>query len=212
MHIFTCESGPLATNTYLAGDESAGIALIIDAPKDCTGTLRRVLKDKYKTVTDILLTHSHWDHTADAAALKELFSLTVHVHKLDEYRMLNPTGEIIPPPFPLEPMTADSYFQHGDEISAGTLRFHVLHTPGHTEGSVCFYEAAQGVLFSGDTLFSESVGRTDLPGGSWSQLMHSIKSSLLSLPDDTVVYPGHGPRTTIGDERMFNPFLNGEIA
>jgi hydroxyacylglutathione hydrolase len=95
----------------------------------------------------------------------------------------------------------------GDELEVGTLRLQVLHTPGHTPGHVCFYESENGVLFDGDVLFYRGIGRTDLPGGDWQQLLNSIQSSLFSLPDDTVVYSGHGGPTTIGEEKRLNPWL-----
>jgi glyoxylase-like metal-dependent hydrolase (beta-lactamase superfamily II) len=101
----------------------------------------------------------------------------------------------------------DMELQDGDELEVGTLRFKVLHTPGHTPGHVCFYEQAEGVLFDGDVLFYRSIGRTDLPGGNYQQMMDSIQGVLLTLPEETVVYSGHGPATSIGDEKRLNPWL-----
>ncbi|HET7153170.1 MAG TPA: MBL fold metallo-hydrolase [Candidatus Kapabacteria bacterium] len=211
MFIFAFESGPLATIAYIAGDETTGRAVIIDAPKDCTVRIKSVVEQKKIAVEKVLLTHTHWDHTADAAELKNIFHAPVCVHKNDEYRLLDPRAELIQPPFPLAPLTPDAYLEEDQKITVGGLTFHVLFTPGHTEGSVCFYERSQRVLFSGDTLFAGSVGRTDLRGGSWEALMESLHVKVLGLPDDVTVYPGHGPMTTIGTERMFNPFLTGEI-
>lgn len=211
MFIFAFESGPLATIAYLVGDETAGRAVIVDAPKDCALRIKTVTEQKKITVEKILLTHTHWDHTADAADLKRIFHTPIYVHKNDEYRLLDPRVELIQPPFPLAPIAPDVYLEEDQKISVGSLTFHILFTPGHTEGSVCFYEQAQRVLLSGDTLFAGSVGRTDLRGGSWETLMESIHTKVLGLPDDVTVYPGHGPMTTIGEERMFNPFLTGEI-
>ncbi|HZV13272.1 MAG TPA: MBL fold metallo-hydrolase [Candidatus Kapabacteria bacterium] len=211
MFIFAFESGPLATIAYLVGDEAAGRAVIVDAPKDCAPRIKAVAEQRKIMVEKIILTHTHWDHTADAAELKNIFHAPICVHKNDEYRLLDPRAELIQPPFPLAPVSPDVYLEEDQQISAGNLMFFVLFTPGHTEGSVCFYEPAQRVLFSGDTLFAGSVGRTDLRGGSWENLMESIHTKVLGLPDNVTVYPGHGPMTTIGEERMFNPFLTGEI-
>jgi len=211
MFIYAFESGPLATIAYLVGDDS-GRAIIIDAPKDCAERIQLAAANKNIVPEKLLLTHSHWDHTADADALKKMFNIPVYVHKQDEYRLVEPKTELIQPPFTLLPMHADLYLEENDEIMVGGLHFQVLFTPGHTEGSVCFYESTEGVLFTGDTLFAGSVGRTDLSGGSWEVLMHSIQTKLLPLPDNIAAYPGHGPQTTIGIERLYNPFLNGETA
>lgn len=211
MIIRSIESGPLYTNCYLVVDEQTRRAFVIDAPKDCADAVMKIVHDEEITIDEIVLTHSHWDHTADAAVLKQRTGAPVAVHAGDEYRMVRPADEIIQPPFPLAPLKADVYLQEDSVIVAGGLNGRVLHTPGHTEGSVCIYFESEQTLFSGDTLFAGSVGRTDFPGGSWDTLMHSLHTILLALPDAVRVFPGHGPHTSIGDERMMNPFLNGEL-
>lgn len=211
MIIHRFESGPLLTNAYLVVDESTRTAVVIDAPHDCADEISAVvLRDDLK-VDHVLLTHSHWDHTGDAAELRRRFQSPVHVHADDEYRMLRPELEIIRPPFPLAPLHADEFLKPDQLIAIGGLTLRVLWTPGHTEGSVCFYCANERVLFSGDTLFAGSVGRTDLPGGSWETLMHSLQNTIMSLADNVAVCPGHGETTTIQQEKMFNPFLNGAV-
>ncbi|MBC7188009.1 MAG: MBL fold metallo-hydrolase, partial [Calditrichaeota bacterium] len=158
------------------------------------------------TLEVVLLTHGHIDHVGAVADVLAQTGCKVCAHR-DEAEMLR-TLELqarlfgLPAP---EEVKVDVWLSEGDEVAFGNLALRVLHTPGHTRGSVCFYH--DGVLFSGDTLFRESVGRTDLPGGSDRRLLASIRDKLLVLPDEVRVYPGHGEPTTIGDERRLNPFL-----
>lgn len=212
MKLARIESGPVYTNAYVVIDEATKCAAIIDAPKDCAAAVLDIVNTHEATVVQILLTHSHWDHTADAAELKRMFNAPVTIHAGDEYRMLNPGNEMLRPPFPLEPLAADAHVVNDQIITIGSLSARVLCTPGHTEGGVCYYFESEGVLFTGDTLFSGSVGRTDFPGGSWDTLIASLTMVLMTLPDSVVVYPGHGPATTIGHEKLLNPFINGELA
>ena len=207
MIIEAVESGPFFTIGYLVGDESTGKAMVVDAPKDSATPLFKVASRHNLTIELIVSTHGHWDHIADNAALQQLTLAPIAIHRLDEPRINNPKPTFFQLPFEIPPTKAGRYLEPGDPIQVGNLKFEVIFTPGHTEGGICLYERKEKILFSGDTLFAGSVGRTDLPGGDWDTLMRSIQSELLILPDDVTVYPGHGPATTIGRERRRNPFL-----
>lgn len=209
LNIHSFEAGPVATYAYLVVDTETKDAVIVDAPLESAEAIVRAAEAESVVPAALILTHTHWDHTGDAAALKERYpGMLVYVHPNDEYRMLAPMQHTIwKLPFTIAPAAPDRYVHDGDVVEHGTLRFQVIHTPGHTEGGICLYDAANGLLFAGDTLFAGSVGRTDLPGGDWDTLARSIHDRLLVLPDDVRVYPGHGPATTIGEERASNPFV-----
>jgi glyoxylase-like metal-dependent hydrolase (beta-lactamase superfamily II) len=208
LFIFPIESGPVATFGYLVADTAAGVGAVIDVPLGSAEFFLETAKDERLTIQAIWLTHSHWDHTADAPALKRATGAPVFVHQTDEYRMKEPNKYIgFPIGVEFEAMNADGYFTHGGQISCGAWSFEVRHTPGHTEGGVCFIDHARKIAFVGDTLFAGSVGRTDLVGGDTQTLLRSIQEQLLTLPDDFTVLPGHGTYTSIGAERRSNPFL-----
>ena len=206
MILKTLAVGPLETNCYILGDEKNKDAVVIDPGGDfeeIEDQLRRLdLKAKY-----IVLTHGHFDHTGALARLKKATGVEVLVHAADA-DMLSSSGQI--QPFFLESGTeacpADRTLKQGDKIKFGGYELEVLHTPGHTPGGISL--VVDKMIFVGDTLFYGSIGRTDLPGGSYEQLMHSIKIKLLSKGDEYLVYPGHGPSSTIGEEKKSNPFLN----
>jgi glyoxylase-like metal-dependent hydrolase (beta-lactamase superfamily II) len=209
MRIIPVETGPIATVGYLVIDESSKEAVIIDAPLDSSKYFAALIDENKIMVAAILLTHTHWDHTAECKKLIDLTGAKVYAHSSDIYRLIDPMNHtIFPLPFIIEPVLNPVPLKHLDIITAGSLEFKVIHTPGHTEGGVCFVESKQKVLFTGDTLFRGSVGRTDLPGGSKDLLIDSIWKEILTLPDQFIVYCGHGPSTTIGWERLNNPFLN----
>ncbi|MBC8145813.1 MAG: MBL fold metallo-hydrolase [bacterium] len=209
LQIHAYESGPVATFGYLVIDDVTRDSVIIDAPFGFTQLLSAEALREGVAPTALLLTHTHWDHTGDAAELKRIYpELRVYVHRDDEYRLVDPMNHTVwPLPFEIEAVTPDGYLAHGERFAIGGISFDIIHTPGHTEGGVCFYSAVHKTLFVGDTLFAGSVGRTDLPGGDWETLRTSIASRVLTLPDDIDVYPGHGPTTTIGIERVSNPFV-----
>lgn len=209
IHVF--ETGPVATNGYLLIEPEDGTALIIDAPFDSAELMSERLQSRGLTPAALILTHTHWDHTADTAELKRRYpEMLIYVHPDDAYRLAEPMAHTVwPIPFTIEAVEPDRYLHDGDDLVLGSLSLRVLHTPGHTEGGICLYDEKGGLLFAGDTLFEGSVGRTDLPGGSWEILQHSIERRLMTLPDSVHVYPGHGPATTIGRERIANPFLQG---
>lgn len=211
LQIHAFEAGPVATIGYLVIDEATGDAVIIDAPVDSADRFVAALDAAGATPRALILTHSHWDHTGDVVPLKQRFpEMRIYVHPDDEYRLVDPMAHTIwKLPFTIEGTTPDGHLHQGDTFHLGDIRFDVLHTPGHTEGGICLYDRAHGMIFVGDTLFAGSVGRTDLPGGDWGTLISSITDHLLPLPDETAVYPGHGPSTTIGEERISNPYVGG---
>ena len=206
--------GALQCNCSILGDEASGEAIVVD-PGDEVPRILALLQRHNLTVKQILITHAHIDHIAGAARLQALTGAPIlyNQNDLPLVKMMAvqagwlgvETPEVRPP---------DDTLDDGKLISIGAvgngppaLSGSILHTPGHTQGSVCLYLPAQNLLLAGDTLFAGSVGRTDLPGGDGPTLLRSIHSKLLPLPDATVVLPGHGPKTTIGEERETNPFL-----
>ncbi len=203
------ESGPVATVAYLVIDDTSPGAVIIDAPLNSSTAIIAAAEKAGVEPAALILTHTHWDHTGDAAKLKARYpDMLIYVHPADEYRLEAPMEHTVwKLPFIIEPIAADRHLHHGDRFELGDIHFDVIHTPGHTEGGICLYDAVHGLLFVGDTLFAGSVGRTDLPGGDWETLARSIHDRLLDLPDNVNVYPGHGPPTTIGAERESNPFV-----
>ena len=206
MIVVTLPVGMIQTNCYIVGCEESRTGAIIDPGGDPARILAEV--DRYQLKIEYVLdTHAHFDHTDANGAIVRATGAPLALHS-EDLPLLQASGgaaffglqaEPSPPP--------DIYLADGDQLDVGTLCFQVLHTPGHTPGHVCFYEADEGVLFDGDVLFYRGIGRTDLPGGSWEQLSDSIKRILFGLPDETVVYSGHGPATTIADEKKLNPWM-----
>lgn len=210
MEIIPLECGPLLTNCYILLDEFTKTALLIDCPPESCDAILDLSYDKGFKIEALLLTHSHWDHTMDAIELKEIAGVPVYIHKDDEYRLLDPMSHtLMELPFELDPVTPDGYLKHGDTILCGDMIVEVIYTPGHTEGGVCFVIHNKKICFTGDTIFHESIGRTDLPGGNTDKLLNSINEKLMTLPDDYILFPGHGARTTVGHEKTSNPFLSG---
>lgn len=199
--------GVLQCNCSILGDETSGEAIVVDPGDDIPRILSILTRHKL-TVKQILITHAHIDHIAGAARLKAVTGAPILYNQLDLplVKMMDvqagwigaPTPEVHPP---------DDTLQDGRVIAIVGLSGSILHTPGHTQGSVCFYLPEKSLLLAGDTLFAGSVGRTDLPGGDGRTLIRSIHDKLLVLPDSTLVVPGHGPNTSIGKERQSNPFL-----
>jgi hydroxyacylglutathione hydrolase len=204
--ITTLPVGLIQTNCYVVGCEETKKGAVIDPG----GHPERILAEVERqglTVEYVLNTHAHFDHTDANGAIVAATGATLALHPGDLPLLKASGGATF---FGMQAETSplpDLELGDGDELAVGNLCFQVLHTPGHTPGHVCFYEATEGVLFDGDVLFYRGVGRTDLPGGSWAQLMDSIQRVLFALPDETAVYSGHGPATTIGQEKQLNPWL-----
>jgi len=198
--------GPFASNCYIVGSQSNKEGMIIDPGDEAKQILKRV-KDLELDIRFIVLTHGHIDHTGALKEVREVTGAKVAIHADDAKSLkVQSLSRIFGLSYPTPP-SPDRLLKGGESLDIGDLHFEVLHTPGHTPGGICLL--GEGVVFSGDTLFNYGVGRTDLPGGSSSQLLNSIQTRLMTLPDNTVVYPGHGADTTIGAERTGNPFLRG---
>ena len=196
--------GPFASNCYIVGFESDNEGMIID-PGASAKQILSTVKELGLNIRLIVLTHGHMDHIGAVKGVKEATGAEVAIHT-DDAKFLRRLSLSTIYNFSF-PSTPDRLLGDGDSIDVGDLHFTVLHTPGHSPGGICLL--GHGVLFSGDTLFNYGIGRTDFPGASHNQLMNSIYTKLMTLPDDTVVYPGHGSDTTIGTERRTNPFLSG---
>jgi hydroxyacylglutathione hydrolase len=207
MILETFAVGPLQCNCTILGDEEAGEAIVID-PGDEVSRIHRRLASLGLKLKQILVTHAHIDHVGGALKLKRLTGAPILLNENDLplLKMMEMQAGWVGVE---TPETAPPDADLSDGIVVGLERFPatVLHTPGHTQGSVCLHFAPLNMLIAGDTLFAGSIGRTDLPGGNSRQIIDSIHSRLLSLPEETRVLPGHGPATTIGDERSSNPFL-----
>lgn len=203
---------PLAENAYLVGCDETKEAAFID-PGDEPDRLLEAAREQGLTVTKIINTHAHFDHVGAVMPLKDTLGVPFYLHKTDEpllERLLQvgPMFGIGDGRLPV----VDHYLEESGTVEVGNLSAEVLFTPGHSPGHVSLYFKDEGCVFVGDVLFAGSIGRTDLPGGSMATLMQSIEKVLLALPEDTVVYPGHGPATTLGHEKAHNPFLTGGMA
>lgn len=200
--------GQLQCNCSIFGDETTREAIVVD-PGDDIEDIVKILERHQLKVKAIVITHAHIDHIGGAKKMKALTGAPVWMHEGDEglYNHLEVQAAWLRMPTP-ERTEIDHHPKEGDTLELSGSRFHLLHTPGHTQGSMCLWIPEQNKLVAGDTLFQESIGRTDLPGGNHRQILSSIHTKLLVLPEDAVVVPGHGPNTTIGHEKDFNPFLS----
>jgi glyoxylase-like metal-dependent hydrolase (beta-lactamase superfamily II) len=210
--------GAYQTNCYILRESKAAKdCLIIDAGLQADELVDFLQQHNLNPVA-VVLTHGHADHVTGLVALRGRFPhIKVYIHKLDagmltgEKDNLSALAGVLSSPGP-----ADFYLEEGDVIEQANIKLDVLHTPGHTPGGICLYSKCrqasltgdEGIVFVDDTLFADSVGRTDIPGGSATQLIKSIKQKLCTLPDETIVYPGHGPQTTMAQEKAHNPFLS----
>jgi len=190
--------GPVSTNVWVLGDERSREAIAIDTATPCVDWLTGQLAERGWTLKLIVSTHGHWDHIGDNTAVAEASAAPIAVHALDRHRLVDP--QPLWAPFPIVPSVPAVELAEGDEIRFGEIALTVLHTPGHTEGSVCLLAPEDGMLLAGDTLFAGAWGRVDLPGGSAEAMTESL-ARLLGLEDPLRVLPGHGATTTIGRER-----------
>ncbi len=205
MEFHTLPLGHLDTNCYILADEITKKAVVIDAP-DEAGTILKTITENGYTVSEIVLTHGHYDHILALAELQAATGAPVSIHENGKqflqdgiYNLCHYVG------LNWTPVAPQRLLKEEDTVSVGSQTFSVLHTPGHTSDCICLYGA--GILISGDTLFRRSVGRVDHPTGNLQQEIDSILEKLMPLPEETKVYPGHGPATTIGEERRENPYL-----
>jgi len=197
--------GPLQVNCYVAACTETGEGVVID-PGDEAPLILELIKREGISLSEILLTHCHADHVGGVKSLADATGAPVRIHQADRFLLDGAVDhgrlfglEIEKPPAP------DGYLEGGDTVGFGKEALRVLHTPGHSPGGICFL--GDGEVFVGDTLFAGSIGRFDLPGGSYEQLLESISTEILTLSEDIVVYPGHGPATTVGREKQSNPFF-----
>jgi hydroxyacylglutathione hydrolase len=199
--------GLLQCNCSIIGDEASHEAIVID-PGDDIERIVAILTEKKLKVKQIVVTHAHIDHVGGAMKLRKLTGAPVLLNQNDQalLKMLDVQANWIGVATP-ESVSIDESVTTGNVISTSNHAGQVLHTPGHTEGSICLYFEPEKLLIAGDTLFAGSIGRTDLPGGDYEKIIRSIHENVLTLPDETVVIAGHGPPTTIGEERETNPFL-----
>jgi hydroxyacylglutathione hydrolase len=201
------EVGPLLENAYIVAHVASAKAVVIDPGEDGEEILRRLSEGGF-ALDKILLTHGHFDHVGAVSVLKERTGAKVYAHPDEVDRMLRAPVQgamfgigVRQPPAP------DVLIREGDAVPLADREFRVLHTPGHTPGHVAF--VAGEIAFVGDLIFAGSIGRTDLPGGSLDQLLRSVREKIFTLPDETVLFPGHGPATTVGEEKRTNPFFAG---
>lgn len=198
--------GPVQTNCYFAINEDTNELLIIDPGASADRLAKRIEEEKLNPVA-ILLTHGHFDHAGGVAELAERFGIKVYAEEHEKETLENPALNLSGWEGRELSYHADVFLKDEQEIDLAGFHIRVFHTPGHTVGGCCYYFSYQNALFSGDTLFAQSVGRTDFPKGSASALIRSIQEKLMPLPDNVTVYTGHNEITSIGTERMYNPYL-----
>lgn len=214
MKIHVLPSGPIQTIGYLLTEPKTGEAVLVDAPGGILEKIRPLLAKENCTLKELWLTHGHWDHTQDAAKVKRETGALVRAHKDDTVLIETPNvmSAFLMPGVTLEPVKIDAFVTPGEKFPALGREVEVRHVPGHCPGNVLFYFADAKAALVGDALFNGGVGRWDLPGGDFDVLARSIREQIYTLPDDTVVLPGHGPRTTVGDEKESNPFVAAVVS
>jgi glyoxylase-like metal-dependent hydrolase (beta-lactamase superfamily II) len=208
MKIKTFNANPMGQNIYLYYDETANEGVLIDGGSDAAdmASLASFIRESDITVRAVLLTHGHFDHITAVGEIKTLTSAPVYCHEAEKEMLGDAELNFSARMGTQTEITPDGLINDGDILRFGKIALEVRHTPGHTPGGVCYLDEANGVLFTGDTLFRESVGRTDFPTGDHQALIGNIKEKLLTLPGEVTVWPGHGPSTTVGHERNRNPY------
>ncbi|MBD3168733.1 MAG: MBL fold metallo-hydrolase [candidate division Zixibacteria bacterium] len=199
------EVGTFMANCYLVGCENTRKGIIID-PGDTGDFILSKIKENRLDIEKIVITHGHLDHIGALEYIRDLLGIPVCIHKDDAEMLTSPDRNLSAmTPEPVKANPAEIVLDEGQYVEFGEKKLKVLHTPGHTPGGISLY--GDGVVFTGDTIFLGSVGRTDFPYGDFEQLMQSIRDKIFTLPDETIIYSGHGPDTTVGQEKQYNPFV-----
>ncbi len=210
MNLHVLPAGPIQTNAYLLTAPERGEAVLMDAPGGVWAVVAPILAQQKCRLTELWITHGHWDHTQGGAEVVRQTGAKVRAH-VDDRAMIE-TPEIMErfmgERMNLQPIHVDHWVTQGERFEALGTSVEVRHVPGHCAGNVLFYFSALGAAFVGDALFNGSVGRTDLPGGSFEQLERSIREQIYTLPGNTIVFPGHGPKTTVATEMAGNPYVS----
>lgn len=211
MNLHVIPAGPIRTNAYLLTEPERGEAVLIDAPEGVWADVEPILRREKCRLGELWITHGHWDHTQGAAEIVRSTGAKVLAHPDDRPLLETPKvmERFMGTELNVEPVNADRWVVQGERFSALGVEVEVRHVPGHCAGNILFYIEKARVAFVGDALFAGSVGRTDLPGGSFEVLEKSVRSQIYTLPEDVVVYPGHGPDTTVGAEKATNPYVSG---
>jgi glyoxylase-like metal-dependent hydrolase (beta-lactamase superfamily II) len=208
LRIEKLELGPIGTNAYLVWKCGGGDAVLIDAPPNCSETIKPLLEKESLVLREIWLTHGHWDHMAGAADLVGDDTVVIG-HRDDKTLFEQPAvmSAFAMPGIDFEPVTITKWVEAGDRLALFGKEVVVKHCPGHCPGNVIFWIKEEAICFVGDVIFAGSIGRADLPGGDFAILEKSIQTHIYTLPEETEILPGHGPNTTVGDERRDNPFV-----
>ncbi|MCB1104011.1 MAG: MBL fold metallo-hydrolase [Opitutaceae bacterium] len=210
MNLYVQPAGPIQTNAYLLTAPERGEAVLIDAPGGIWAQIQPLLAKDNCELSELWLTHGHWDHTQGAAEVVRETDAVVRAHPDDQVLIETPEvmSAFLDGRIKLEPVRVDHWVTAEIVLDALGLEWEVRHVPGHCPGNILFYSAVAQSAFVGDALFRGSIGRTDLPGGDFGQLEAAIRQQIYSLPDETKVYPGHGPATSVGAERTTNPYVH----
>ena len=211
MNLHVLPAGPIQTNAYLLTAPERGEAVLIDAPRDVWAEVEPILREEKCRLAGLWITHGHWDHMQGAAEVVRKSGAPTVAHPDDRTMIENPemVERFMGERLGLEPVKVDRWVKQGERIAALGTEAEVRHVPGHCPGNVLFYFVTAKAAFVGDALFAGSIGRTDLPGGDFETLERAIRAQIYTLPEDTVVYPGHGPDTTVGAEKSTNPYVSG---
>ena len=208
MKVYTLTVGPLDENCYLVVDEESPETIIIDPGAEAERIIE-FIRDNALEPKMIINTHAHWDHIGAVVRLKEAFGIPFYMHGDDAEWLEAPLRDLFGKNT-IEGLTVDRFVKHGDEFRLGLRSVRVVHTPGHTKGSCTVWFMNDDIAMTGDTLFKGSCGRVDFPGGSMEDMLYSLQVRMVALPDECVVYPGHGPKTTMAFERAHNPYMRYE--